>query len=67
MELLDHFNWGPSFIEINLQALNLYSSKGINDMEVKKLEDEYIEMAKDNLKSKNRIDYFNVPESNHIV
>lgn len=65
-DILSLFNWGESFININAEAFELYSTKGFNSKAMEEIQKEYIEKTKLDLEERKvlneQMDYQNVSE-----
>uniref|UniRef100_A0A3B0N603 18S rRNA aminocarboxypropyltransferase n=1 Tax=Theileria annulata TaxID=5874 RepID=A0A3B0N603_THEAN len=66
MEVLSVFNWGPTFIQLNQEAFDLYSSKGFTSEDMVRIQEQYLneQQTKSNQqKSINSIDYQNITDN----
>ncbi|BAM40139.1 uncharacterized protein TOT_020000402 [Theileria orientalis strain Shintoku] len=64
--ILSQFNWGETFIEVNREALELYSEKGHTSEDIMQLQGQYLEQAKSNLEDRKLmmdLDYQSISEN----
>ncbi|KAK2196661.1 bifunctional 16S-18S rRNA aminocarboxypropyltransferase Tsr3 [Babesia duncani] len=58
--VLENFNWGLNFLEINTDSLNLYKSRGISSKVIQEIEEDYIKNAIHVIEKKEHINYQDV-------